>query len=178
MRRNLLGGLQIASLLCCLGAAPLAGAAGPSLQTRLQQLEDRAAIQQLLERYVEVNEARDFATYAQLFARDGELVIGTLRKKGPAEIRDFLTGAFTGAGASRGPKPGSSHLLTNVRIQVDGDKATGISRWTLVGPVDGKWLVASKGTYVDKFVREDGHWKFQERSIVTDAVPAPPEPGK
>ncbi len=125
MRRNILVGLQAASLACCLIAAPVAGAAETSTAARLQVLEDKASIQALLERYIEVNESRDFKTYSELFARDGELAFGDLRKKGPKEIFEFLDGSFgLPKNAARGPQPGSSHLLSNVRITVDGDKAT------------------------------------------------------
>ncbi|HUG73882.1 MAG TPA: nuclear transport factor 2 family protein, partial [Steroidobacteraceae bacterium] len=88
--------------------------------------------------------------------------------KGPAQIRELLEKNFGGAN-TRGPRPGSSHLLTNVRIEVNGNTATSFCRWTLLSPLEnGRQEVVGKGHYQDKLVREDGRWKFSERSIVTD----------
>jgi uncharacterized protein (TIGR02246 family) len=154
-------------LLCSAAVA----AAEPSTQSRLQRLEDTQSIHVLLDRYVDANESRDYAAYSQLFARDGELVLGATRLKGPPAIREFLEKSFGGAAnASKGPQKGSSHVLTNIRIEVNGDAATSVCRWMLVTPgADGKPQIGSKGRYEDRLVREDGNWKFKERSIVTDA---------
>jgi uncharacterized protein (TIGR02246 family) len=164
--------IRSAMLTCCLIVSPVASVAAAelSLQARVQHLEDVESIRGLLERYIELNESRDYPAYSQLFARDGELVLSTTRLKGPAAIRDFLEANFGGAKASAGPSKGSAHLVTNVRISVDGDKATSVCRWTLVSPGSegGRPVVTSKGRYEDKLVREDGRWKFKERSIVTD----------
>jgi uncharacterized protein (TIGR02246 family) len=151
--------------------APRALAAEPALQARLQKLEDIEAIRVLLDHYVGFNEARDYVGYADLFARDGELVLSTTRLKGPAAIRDHLQKNFGGpANASKGPQKGSSHVLTNIRIEVGGDTATSVCRWMLVTPAaGGRQEIASKGLYQDRLVREDGRWKFKERAIVTDA---------
>jgi 3-phenylpropionate/cinnamic acid dioxygenase small subunit len=162
--------LDLATLACCLAAPPLPGAAaGQSLEARVQRLEDVESIRQLLERYVELNEARDYAGYAQLFARDGELALRVGSARGPAQIRELLEKNFGGANAARGPRPGSSHLLTSMRIDVSGDSATSFCRWTLLSPLEnGRQEVAGKGHYKDELVREDGRWKFSKRTIVTD----------
>lgn len=157
-------------LLVCLTCAAAVSAAEPSVQSRLQRLEDVESIRVLLDRYVEFNESRDYNAYSQLFARDGELALSTTRLKGPAAIRDYLERNFGGAGnASKGPQKGSSHVITNIRIDVTGDTATSVCRWMLVAPgAEGRVQIASKGRYEDRLVREDGHWKFKERSIVSD----------
>ncbi len=152
---------------------PAAAAEPPSqggLQARLQKLEDTEAIRLLLDRYVDFNESRDYAGYGDLFARDGELVLSTTRLKGPSAIREFLEKNFGGpANASKGPQKGSSHVLTNIRIEVTGDTATSVCRWMLVAPgADGRQVISSKGRYEDRLVREDGRWKFKQRSIVSD----------
>lgn len=151
------------------GAAGPVHSAEPSMQARVQRLEDVESIRVLLDRYVDANESRDYEAYSRLFARDGELVLGgDMRLKGPAAIRDYLQKNFGGpANASKGPQKGSSHVLTNIRIEVNGDAAISECRWMLVVPgVDGgKPQIGSKGRYVDKLVREDGTWKFRERAI-------------
>lgn len=166
--------LRMALLLCCLSVAPAVASAAQSVEARLQRLEDVEDIRLLLERYVELNEARDYAGYTQLFARDGELVLRVGRARGPAQILELLQKNFGGANAARGPRPGSSHLITNLRIEVRGDTATAFSRWTLLSPLEnGRQEVAGKGHYQDRLVREDGRWKFSERTIATDRRDAP-----
>jgi len=161
-------------IVLLLGAGALSSpvyAAESSVQSRLQRLEDTEAIRVLLDRYVDANEARDYVAYSRLFAREGELVLRNTRLKGPAAIRDYLEKNFGGpANASKGPQKGSSHVLTNFRIDVTGDSATSICRWMLVvpGTEGGKPQIGSKGRYEDKLVREDGQWKFRERAIISD----------
>ena len=161
---------RIFVLVACLVCSAALSAAEPSVQSRLQRLEDTESIRLLLDRYVDANESRDYTAYSQLFSRDGELVLSTTRLKGPAAIRDFLEKSFGGpANASKGPQKGSSHVLTNIRIEVTGDTATSVCRWMLVTPGgEARPQIASKGRYQDRLVREDGRWKFRERSIVTD----------
>ena len=164
----------VAALVCAAALGVYTGgaavAAEPALEARLRRLEDTEAIRALLDRYVEHNESRDYAAYSALFARDGELALSTTRLKGPAAIRDYLEKNFGGpANASKGPQKGSSHVLTNIHIEVNGDTATSVCRWMLVTPgAEGRQLIASKGRYVDRLVREDGRWKFRERAIVSD----------
>lgn len=165
---NLLG---LGMLAWCLAAPSFPGAPDLSLEARVQRLEDVESIRQLLEHYVELNEARDYAGYAQLFARDGELALRVGSAKGPGPIRQLLEKNFGGANAVRGPRPGSSHLLTSMRIAVSGDRATSFCRWTLLSPLEnGRQEVAGKGHYQDELVREEGQWKFSKRTIVTDRV--------
>ena len=63
-----------------LAAVTLLGPAGvvakePSMAERLQRLEDKEAIHALLERYFEFQENRDFDAFANLFSKDGELIL-------------------------------------------------------------------------------------------------------
>ena len=78
------------------------------------------------------------------------------------------------------------HILSNVHIELDGDKATVVSRWTLLVPVeDGtiqppglpprSFRLAGTGQYCDKLVREDGEWKILQRIIYCE-VPEGIEP--
>ena len=73
------------SFAACLHAAPR-----PAAQTadaRLKDLEDRQAIHELLINYGRTLDARDFAGFERLFARDAEYGGGRGMAKGPAAIR-------------------------------------------------------------------------------------------
>src|SRR4029453_6744579 len=64
-----------------------------TVEARLQALEDKEAIHALLTTYGRTLDARDFAGFEQLFARDAEFVAGTGgTAKGPAAIRALLEG--------------------------------------------------------------------------------------
>jgi hypothetical protein len=141
-----------------------------TLEARLQRLEDGEAIRLLLDRYIELNESRDYAAYSKLFAKDGELVTRRGRATGPQGIHEFLEKNFgAGTRAPNDPLQGSSHVLSNIKIVVDGDTATATSRWTLVTRGDGtRPQVSQAGRYEDKLVRESGVWKFRQRVIHRD----------
>ena len=61
-----------------------------SLDSRIQRLEDIEEIRRILTDYGRFLDARDFASYARLFAKDGEWVGGFGTVKGPAAIQAFM----------------------------------------------------------------------------------------
>jgi hypothetical protein len=136
-----------------------------SLATRLQQIEDHIAIERVLMEYGRSLDKRDFATYSQLFAANGEWSgsLGTFR--GPAAIKTAMEAAFKDSRAAAIPT--NFHLLTNAIIDVQGDRATAWSKWTFMRMVEGKPVVALAGQYQDTLVREGGRWKFLRRTAET-----------
>jgi hypothetical protein len=157
-------GLLVGAALCLLPRAPLMAkseAAQPSsLAARVQELEDHIAIERLLMQYGVALDSRDFATYSQLFAREGTWSgsIGTF--KGPAAIKEAMEKAFR----SDAPGPnGTFHLLTNPIIEVHGDRATAHSKWTFCRMAGTTPTIALAGSYEDTFVREGGVWRFSSR---------------
>src|SRR5690348_1363242 len=146
-----------------------------SLAARVQRLEDIDEIHKVLTDYGRYLDARDFAGYSRLFAKDGEWVGGFGTVQGPAAIQAFMEKNI--AGPNRG---NTYHLLTNFEVEVHGDTATAWSRWTFVTPgPDNKPAIAQAGRYDDTFVRENGHWKFKRR-VASNDIPAagPAEPAK
>lgn len=159
------------------GAKDAPSGKAATLEARLQRLEDAEAIRLLLEHYITLNESRDYAAYSQLFAKDGELVLRRGRATGPEAIRKLLDQSFGAANASAAdPLQGSSHILSNVEIHVDGDTAAASSRWTLLLPgEENRPKLGSTGRYGDKLVRENGVWKFQQRIVHRDIPGAAPQ---
>jgi uncharacterized protein (TIGR02246 family) len=152
---------------------PLLAQDSKSLAVRVQRLEDIQEIQGVLLDYGRYLDARDFAAYSRLFAKDGEWVGGFGTVQGPAAIQAFMEKNITG------PNRGNTfHILSNFKIDVHGDTATAWSRWTFVTPgADKKPAISQAGRYDDTLVRENGHWKFKRRTAsndipVPDAVPA------
>jgi uncharacterized protein (TIGR02246 family) len=137
-----------------------------AMQDRVRRLEDEKQIRDLITRYGQLLDASDFAGYSQLFAREGEwsgLLSGYTTIRGPENIRAAMEKNF----ANRKYDPQNItnlHLLSNIKVDVDGDRATGYSRWTVLSRNEkSEPYVRLSGRYDDVFVREDGHWKFQSR---------------
>jgi len=149
--------------------APRGNDAG-SLAARLQRLEDIEEIRTLLLNYGSLLDSRDLAGYSRLFAKDGEWVGGFGSAKGPQEILAFMQKNL-GSGPNRN---NSFHILSNFKIDVNGDSATAWSRWTFITPgPDGKPVISQAGRYDDILIREDGRWKFKRRTASND-IPTMP----
>jgi uncharacterized protein (TIGR02246 family) len=140
----------------------------PSLEQRLQRLEDVDAIRELLVAYGRNFDKRDFPAYANLFAKDGVWVggaAGVQSYQGPDAIR-----AMGEKGYPPSVFPGAYHIMSNFAIELTGpDTAQSWSRWTfVVNGVHKEPVIFRGGYYEDTFVREDGRWKFKRRVVATD----------
>jgi uncharacterized protein (TIGR02246 family) len=135
-----------------------------SLESRLQRLEDRQAINQLFIDYGEHLDAGDFDAYAELFAEDGEVLLGPMgRAKGRAEIKELMT-------ATLADRVGSTfHIVSSPRVELDGDQATATVMWSVAAMGDdGLARVTMVGHHIDRLVRVDGRWYFQRRKGVVN----------
>jgi uncharacterized protein (TIGR02246 family) len=139
-----------------------------TVAARLQRLEDKAEIEQLLLDYGRHLDNRDFAAYGRLFSKDGEWVGGFgTASGGPAGIKAFMEKAM-------GTAPNTAknyHLLTNFVITVTGNTATAWSRWAFVVPGASGATIAQAGRYDDTLVREDGRWRIKRRVASNDTPP-------
>jgi 3-phenylpropionate/cinnamic acid dioxygenase small subunit len=137
-----------------------------SLQDRVQRIEDEKQIRDVMVQYGQYLDVLDLASYAQLFAKEGEwsgLLSEYTTIKGPENIRAAMEKAF----AERTYDPQritNLHLISNIKIDVDGDRATGYSRWTVLSRNESDAPhVRVSGRYEDVFIREEGRWKFRSR---------------
>lgn len=162
-----MGHAAVLASLCAAATSVAPCAAQTSLAARLQVLEDKEEIRNLLIDYGRLLDARDFAGYSRLFAKDGEWSGGFGTTQGPAAIQAFMEKNIPG------PNSGHTyHILSNFEIQVHGDTATAWSRWAYVTPgPDQKPVIAQGGRYDDTLVRENGHWKFKRR-VASNDIPA------
>ena len=178
MRTKLL--MMFAGAMVVAGVFTVIAAQGPrangDLMSRVQALEDREAIRALWADYGRTLDARDFAAFSRLFARDAEFVGGPgSPARGPAAIGAFLEKAIgTNYPDSRGR---NFHLYFNASMNVQGDRGTGLSKggFVMASSDNSKADFLLLATYRDEFVREDGTWKFKRREIVGD-IPVPRRP--
>ena len=179
----------ILALACAAGSGQVL--AKESVEQRLQRLEDKAAITDLLERFFEYQETQQNEKYAHLFSKDGEMILRLGRTSGgPAGILAGMTrnptpaqgggaGAAAGTPASSPPNRSATiggadairmrHVLSNVHIELQGDTATAQSRFTLLSvDDDNRTRLGGSGRYKDDLVRENGEWKIRKRVIFRD----------
>jgi ketosteroid isomerase-like protein len=165
-------------------ASRLSGPGKPSLEARLQALQDEAEIRTLLQDYMALLTDRDWDNYIAFFTTDAELVMieGTVR--GRDAIRTRMANATErmakAAAAAARPQRRRADLLTNINVKVMGDSATASSRFTFIGENDAhQFMVTGSGLYLDLLAREDGRWRIRQRTVDYDllagqaAAPAP-----
>lgn len=145
--------------------------ADSALEARLQVLEDKEEIRALLFNYGRLLDDRDWTAFSELFAANagtwnGGMGIAT----GRDEILKMMTSTIgTDNSNAAGNGLSNVHLLGNEIITVDGDAATSISKWVFVMTAEqGGPDFVFVGRYQDRFVRENGAWKFQERVVHGD----------
>jgi uncharacterized protein (TIGR02246 family) len=172
-------GPMFAALLCLQATAAIAASPAPasdaaSLEQRLRKVEDQLAIQRVLVEYSARQDAKDYAGYAALFAREGEWVNGRNVYKGREAILKMLIDLY-GTPPAGYVNTESFHISSNPQIDVQGDRATARSRHLLVmrGP-NGEPTPMLAGRYEDEFIREDGKWKILRR-VDTPVMPTSEE---
>lgn len=128
----------------------------------LQEISDRLEIQQLMTDYSTAIDRKRFDDLDVIFTPDAFIdytALGGISGRYP-EVREWLKGVMV-------QFPHSLHMITNMSIKVDGDKATG--RTICLNPQDiqkpdGSFHVMFFGLwYVDKFVRTADGWRICER---------------
>ena len=125
----------------------------------LVELVEARAIEQLMIRYCDRIDANDPVGAASCFAPDGVGVYwGEYR--GREAIAERLAGILDGF-------VHTSHHLSNVAVNVDGDRATALAyvyafhRRTETNDFLHYW-----GRWVDELVKVDGEWLFARREVV------------
>lgn len=182
-------------LVAAVAAAAMCSAAlaaePKTLEQRLQAIEDRHAIEQLMMRYANALNSRDADAYVETFAPDGSLELRLhegAKPIGPFKGREALRRQwFPDADEPAAPGQGGltadgrreygpmRHVTTNYVIDVNGDRArltayfievvsTGLNS----PPGSRPPALWAMGRYDDELVKLDGRWYFSKRVVVTD----------
>jgi hypothetical protein len=118
----------------------------------------------LTARFAQLLDAGEWDAVADLFAKDGALY----RPSAPGEPvrgREAIRAAYHARPASRV----TQHFITNCTVDVaSGAEATGVCYILMYTAAPGEGVlkadpVQALGRYHDRFVLEDGAWKFAER---------------
>ena len=132
------------------------------------ELQDRAAIQNLIVKYALALDTRNADLYASVFAEDAEFTFGGNTYKGRDQIRGIVTGLKEREANQPADAPKMYHALSNTYIELVNDhEAHHISYWqTIRGPSSGPFTVGAMGRYEDVLVKRNGEWLIQNRKIV------------
>ena len=152
--------LALAATLHIADAAPRDATA-----ERLQRLEDREQILELLTAYGATLDKRDFPAFGQLFAEDAAYGNPNTPTRGRDAIQAMLEKTLAANPSNlRGP---NSHLFFNPSIHVEGDRATALSKgaYTVPDAATKTTQLVFFITYEDTLVRRDGRWLFQQRIL-------------
>lgn len=136
------------------------------MENDLRAVTDRLAIEDLLHRYCNAIDTRDFQLLGEVFTIDGVgdyTASGGIRGTLP-EIQAWLAQALSIFTVVQ-------HLVTNIRIDLRGDEAT--STCYLFNPLG--WaaeggrteMLYCGGVYRDQLVRTPQGWRIRERVIQT-----------
>jgi uncharacterized protein (TIGR02246 family) len=167
MKRNRILSIVVA------GALALAAAGA-----RADYAEDRARIEDLQARYLFAFDFGDAEGYAGTFAPDGILDYGAGETKGRKAIAEFIAAGRKRTEETRAKTPAGQrpsigrHIISNIVIQVNGDKARSVSYWShMTSGADGRGGVDFFGHYEDELVKLNGEWLFARRRIYNEAIP-------
>ena len=129
------------------------------LERRIQRLEDRNAITNLLARYYNAVDDRDIDVVGSLFCEDGVFgrYNGTDRAEGRQAIIDFYHDRL-------GPVGPSFHYPHAIFIDFESDElASGVVTAHAEMGIEGKMVMVGF-RYEDKYRKDpDGEWRFLER---------------
>jgi hypothetical protein len=138
-----------------------------------QMVVDRAAIDDLLERYYANFGKAEGESFSNFYAPDATFVLGAKTYKGQEEI----AGVYKGIGSS-GQNPSANRfsfnvLLTNKVITVHGDKATAQMIFTevIMDTAAGPPKFLTQGREYDNLAKIKGHWRFTKRQIAAGTKP-------
>jgi hypothetical protein len=166
-RSHLFSAVAGAAIVVLMGAAlrNSEAASNDSAAARLQRLEDRAEIMELLTAYGATLDRRDFAAFGQLFAEDAEYGGGRSPTRGRAAIQAQLERTII-SNPSNLPGP-NRHVFFNPSIKIDGDRATAHSLGAYTVPQVGTQAtqLVFFTAYDDMLVRKNGRWLFQRRAM-------------
>ena len=129
-------------------------------------LADRFAIQDVLVRYAQCMDTRDWDLLRdQVFIEACAVNYpGALLLEGVDKVWRYCERALR-------PFDATQHLLGNYDIQVDGDRATSVCRLQaahIAQTGDGDLVFTLGGNYTDEFVRTPGGWRIARRTLTTE----------
>ncbi|MGA8635362.1 MAG: nuclear transport factor 2 family protein [Candidatus Dormiibacterota bacterium] len=160
------------------------------ISSRLSALEAERDIADTINRYSHAIDYGLADEWLDCFTADGAIEVRSTATRSPGDESGSppLTHVGRHAGReellkfirvqSRPPAAWHKHVVTQTRIQLDGESATATSYLIRVDEYAGRLQLYSMGRYIDTLVRSiDGRWRIAERIVDLELVsPAPEAP--
>jgi uncharacterized protein (TIGR02246 family) len=132
------------------------------LARRIDRLESRNAIAELVSRYAIACDEQSIAALRELFTEDATL--DSPSKRMVAEGREAICEFFTRTLATRGPSCHWTHDLIVRADPDDPDRATGVVYCHAETTPEAVVSMAAL-RYTDEYRRVDGQWRFRRREV-------------
>jgi uncharacterized protein (TIGR02246 family) len=149
-----------------------AGLAQAQSAAAVQQLLDRAEIEELVVRYITSLDTRDADVYANVFTEDAVYETPLAVYEGRSAIRKIVTDLQESR--ARSEADGSApvdlyHVMSNSSIElISASEATHTSYAQTVRAAEGgQFIVGFMGRYEDIIVKRDGRWQILSRKLVS-----------
>lgn len=129
-----------------------------SVEKRLQAIEDRQELWDLISRYCNAVDDRDIDTIISLFTPDGSMghADGATEGSGPDGIREYYESKLVHF-------EHCYHYAHNQLVEFTStDRARGVVNAHAEMVIDGEAILAAL-RYYDEYQRVDGRWRFQQR---------------
>lgn len=125
-------------------------------------IEHKDAIRELMAEYCFRLDDGRYDDMAALFTEDGTWDTAFGKASGRAAIATLAADIRTQAGANR---PRAAHLVTNIVIVLEGERAEVRSNWMVMQNSPDGPTIGSGGAYRDEIVLRDRRWLFHYRKI-------------
>jgi uncharacterized protein (TIGR02246 family) len=125
-------------------------------------VEEKDAIREVLAEYCFRLDDSRFDEMAALFTEDGTWETAFGKATGRQAIAELARSLRTRVAE---PRPRAVHLVTNIAIALDGERATVRSNWMVMQNSPEGPRIGSGGAYHDEMVKEGGRWLFRYRKI-------------
>ena len=129
-----------------------------------QELSDRFEIQDLVFRYAELIDSRQFDGLREVFTEDAFVDYSAMGGS-VGNLEDTL--AFLRAAVTAELFPNTQHLNANIQIKVDGDRATGrvmcFNPMNMAVSAEKKQLFFLGLWYLDEYRRTEKGWRISRR---------------
>jgi uncharacterized protein (TIGR02246 family) len=142
-----------------------------------QYAADRAAIEDLMARYLFALDYNDLDSFIDMFTDDAVFDFARGRISGKDEILTAVRSFKARIGEHYKDEEGNAavlrHVLANTAIRVVGDRAWTRAQWfEMANDGPGKSLkMGTFGIYEDQLRKVGGRWLFSERRILNEFLP-------
>lgn len=130
-------------------------------------LEDKDEIHDIISKYCYYLDHQEWGPWIELFTEDGVFDADFLGKaQGRPALREFIDGIVP----REHEGPGRKHIMSNIVITVNGDRAEATSYYALVRGDQTHASIGAAGRYYDTFERVAGKWYIKHRRVTMELI--------